>query len=349
MTMDSLTATSLEFSSPELLWMTLLAVPIFLLGRRTPGRLRFSSLSLLPATAATWRVRLVLLPDILIALATAAIGVALAGPRIGDQDTRTKREGIAIMMVIDTSGSMQALDLSDDDGERTRLDAVKDVFDSFVRGGDGLDGREDDAVGLVSFAGFADTACPLTLDHDNLSVIAKGLEIVTARAEDGTAIGDGLGLAVERLRDSKAKSKIVILLTDGVNNAGEESPLAAAQLAATLGVKVYAIGAGSDGLAPVRVQDPFTGQTVLRPMRVEIDEQTLQKIAAATGGEYFRATDAEALRRVYAQIDRLERVELKERRFRRYHEYFRHFLGLAMLLGTMAFVLRFTVWRRLPG
>lgn len=339
---------SIEFREPLLLLAALLAIPVFLLARRAPGRVVFSSFRVLPAHSGSWRARLAWVPDVLLATGVIALAISLAGPRIGERFSRVEKDGIAIMMVVDISGSMQALDLSTQDRERTRLQAVQDVFEAFVLGGDGLPGRPDDAIGLVSFAGYADTACPLTLDHENLAAIARNLEIVRDRAEDGTAIGDALGLAVERLRESKARSRIAVLLTDGVNNAGVERPTAAAELARTLGVKVYTIGAGTTGLAPVRVTDPFTGQSVLRRFRVAIDEETLMDIAQRTGGQYFHAEDAEALVAVYEQIDRLERTRLTEQRSRQYQELFGVPLALGLLLASLGWLTRSTVFARLP-
>ena len=252
------------------------------------------------------------------------------------------------MMVVDISGSMQALDLSTDDRERTRLQAVQDVFEDFVLGGGGLEGRPNDAIGLVSFAGFADTASPLTLDHENVVAIARNLEIVSIQSEDGTAIGDGLGLAVERLRESQAQSRIAVLLTDGVHNAGVEAPAAAAELARTQGVRVYTIGAGTTGLAPVRVRDPLTGRTALRAMPVEVDEATLEDIADSTGGRYFRATDAEGLERVYEEIDRLERTRITEERSRQYVEFFSIPLAAGLLLAAAGWFARGAVFVRAP-
>lgn len=339
----------IEFREPWFLLLGLLALPVFFLARRSPGRVVFSSLALLPARAASWRTRLAWLPDAGLALAALCMTVALAGPRAARGESHIRREGIAIMMAMDISGSMRALDLADGDEEKTRLDAVKEVFRSFVAGqGDELPGRLDDAIGLVSFAGFADTRCPLTLNHASLLEIAADLEIVTDRSEDGTAIGDGLGLAVERLREAKAKSKVIILLTDGVNNAGVESPQQAAELAKTLGIKVYTIGAGTNGMAPVRVPDPLSGKMVLRPMPVEIDEDTLRDIAERTGGRYFRAEDAAGLRDVYQQIDRLERTQITERRVRQYDELYRHVMALALIAAALSWLARVTLFRRLP-
>ena len=340
-------ALPVEFRQPILLLSAFLAIPVYFWARSDGGRVLFSSFRLLPQGGTTWRMRLAFLPPLLVALSVVALAVALAGPRAADRQTRVKKQGIALMMVIDVSGSMQALDLSDKDRERTRLDAVKEVLADFVKGGRGLPGRPDDLIGIVSFAGYADTRCPLTLDHGNLVAAARQLAIVTKQDEDGTAIGDGLGLALERLRESKAKSKVAILLTDGVNNRGDTSPQQAAELASTLGIKVYTVGAGTNGMAPMRVTDPF-GRSFLTRVPVEIDEKMLKVIAEKTGGRYFRATDAETLERVYREIDALERSEFIEQRYRQYHELYPYALALGLLLCTLAWLLQATLLRRLP-
>ncbi len=337
----------LEFREPlNLLFCLsgLLALAVLLWPK---GRVLYSSFRLLPAHSHTWRTRLLWLPTALVSMAMILLGFALAGPRLPDRSQRIEREGIAIMMAVDISGSMRALDLSEGDEEKTRLDAVKSVFKEFVSGKGELGGRQDDAIGIVRFAGFADTSCPLTLDHSILLQIADGLEIVTSRRQNGTAIGDGLGLAVERLRGSEAKSKVIILLTDGMNTGGEEMPLAATELAKAESIKVYTIGAGTRGQAFVRVPDPFTGREELRQVDVQIDEETLQAIADTTGGKYYRATDASALRQVYSDIDSLERTKLGEERFREYTEYYRLFTAIALLLAALAWLLNYSVLRRL--
>jgi Ca-activated chloride channel family protein len=336
-----------ELREPWFLLAALAAIPLYMWARRPPGRLTFSSLRLLPARR-SWRARTSFLPAAMLSLAVVGLAVALAGPRVPDRRAPVRREGIAIMMVVDVSGSMRALDLSTPRQERTRLQAVVEVFDDFVTGKRGLPGRASDAIGLVSTARYADTRSPLTLDHANLVSIARSLEIVSDRAEDGTALGDGLGLAVERLRESKARSRVAILLTDGVSNAGTDAPLDAAKLAKKLGIKVYTVGAGTNGLAPVRVEDPFSGRSLLRQVPVEIDEETLRAIADQTGGAYFRATDADALRRVYAQIDRLERSQLEGHRWRQYREEFALPLALGLLLAALGLLGECTLWRRLP-
>ena len=331
----------LDLAHPWYLLAALLVIPSVLWARRAAGRVTFSSIDALPA-GATWRTRLAWLPDALIGLAVLCLAVALAGPRKGDSASQVRAEGIAIMMVVDTSSSMQALDLSDRRTEQTRLDAVKAVFGRFV------DVRGSDAIGVVSFARYADTRSPLTLDHGALLDAVGRLEITTEPGEDGTAVGDGLALAVERLRESKLKSKVAILLTDGVSNAGEVMPLAAAELARDAGVKVYTVGAGTNGEAPVRVTDPFTGEPRLVATRVEIDEETLRGIAERANGAYFRATDAEGLRRVYREIDQLERSEIRGVRYTDFHQYFAGFVAAGMIGFALALVLRGSLFRRLP-
>ncbi len=333
----------LEWTQPAYWLLAIVAVPVFLLARHAPGRVVFSSLRVLPARAATWRTRLAWLPDVLLALAIVALAIAMSGPRRGERDARVRTEGIAIAMVVDTSSSMAALDLSLRDKERTRLDAVKTVFEQFVLG------REDDAIGLVSFARYADTRSPLTLDHGNLIVAARQLALVPGRTkEDGTAIGDGLALAVERLAASPARSKVAIVLTDGEDNASQVTPEEAAALARAESIKVYTIGAGTTGVAPLRLTDPDTGQSELVQVPVSIDEDLLKGMADATGGAYFRATDAAALEQVYAQIDKLERTELTENKFYEYEEYFDRLVALGLILAVLGFTLRATAFRRAP-
>lgn len=338
----------LEFRHPLLLWGVALLPLFYVLSARAPGRLRFSSESLLPRGRPTLRLRLAWLPSGLWSLGVGALVVAAAGPRIGDARTQQRREGIAIMMVVDASGSMRALDLSTNDDEQTRLDAVKKVFARFVAGGGRLQGRPNDAIGLLRFARYADTACPLSFDHDTLLRVASDLAITKEAAEDGTAIGDALALAVDRLKDSPARGKVVILLTDGVNNAGQEDPTLAAELARKLGVKVFTIGVGTTGMAPVRVEDPLSGRTQLRAMPVQIDEALLKDIAGRTGGAYFRAVDEDGLEAVYEKIDRLERADLGAQRYQRYFERYPVFVLAGLLFIALALVLQHTWLRRLP-
>jgi Ca-activated chloride channel family protein len=250
-------------------------------------------------------------------------------------------------MVVDRSGSMQARDFVRGDTSINRLDVVKDVFRAFVAGEGVADGRPDDLIGLVVFARYADGLCPLTLDHGNLLSILADVEIVTEQSEDGTAIGEGLALAVERLRGIEVSSKVVLLLTDGVSNVGDIDPLQAADLAAQHGIKVYAIGAGTTGLAPVPVQ-AAGGRMVLRQAYVEIDEETLRQIAQRTGGRYFHAANARGLTEVIEEIDRLERSEVTEIRYLTYEYHYAGWVGAGLLLMGSAAVLSGTVLRRLP-
>ncbi len=303
---------------------------------------------MLPARAATWRTRLAWVPAALIGAAVVALALAMAGPRVGEQDARIRREGIAIAMVMDTSSSMQALDLSDEGRELTRLDAVKRVFEQFVLGDHTLRGRPDDTIGLIGFARYADTRSPLTLDHGNLVAASRALQLTAPRSpEDGTAIGDGLALAVERLAASPARSKVVILLTDGEDNASAVTPEEAAVFARDQGIKVYTVGAGTNGTAPVRISDG-NGRSQLVAMPVSIDEELLRGIAASTGGRYFRATDGDGLRAVYDEIDRLERTEQEETRFFAYREYYDVVLVVGLALAALAMLLSATWLRRLP-
>jgi len=338
----------LELRDPLFLLTALLAPVVYLLASRLPASVTYSSLSLVEGTRSL-RARLSWLPAALLAAATALLAIALAGPRTGNAVTEVKREGIAIAMVVDRSSSMEARDFVRGDQSTSRLDVVKQIFHSFVEGGDDFgEGRPDDLIGLVSFARFADGLCPLTLDHGNLVAMLDELEVPTAQGEDGTAVGEGLALAVERLRRNETASKIAILLTDGVNNAGDIDPLQAADLAAQHGIKVYAIGAGRTGRAPypVRLRD---GRVQLRPVMVEIDEKTLQEIARRSGGRYFHATDADGLRDVVAEIARLERSEVSEIRYLEYEHHFVPFVAGALGLTALATLLSASWLRRLPA
>lgn len=339
----------LEFRQPLLLLVALLGIPLYLVLRRPVGRLTFSSLKIWSDTARSLRSRTAFLPALLCALAFVLLCVALAGPRIAGGITKEHREGISIMMVVDKSGSMAALDMSTKDKEQDRLEAIKNIFVQFVQGDQkNLRGRPDDAVGIVSFASYPDSDCPLTLDHASLINIAKNLEIVTDQNESGTAIGDALGLAVERLRTAKSASKVIILLTDGVNNSGVELPLDAAKMAQSQGIKVYTVGVGTNGFAPVRVADPFTGRQVLRNFPVEIDEKSLKEMADITGGAYFRATDNASLKEVYERIDALEKTKISEDRYTQYDEKFAWFLAFGLAFLALGLLLQATLYRRSP-
>jgi Ca-activated chloride channel homolog len=335
-----------DVAHPYFVFAALLAVPAVWWSRRSSGRVVFSSLRALPGGGRTWRTQLEWVPDACFGLAVVALAIALAGPRLGDRNSRIRREGIAVMMAVDISGSMRALDLSEGSRELTRLDAVKRVFEQFVLGGSGLGGREDDAVGLVAFARYADTRSPLTLDHGNLVMAARQLDFAR-QDEDGTAIGAGLELAVQRLADFKSRSKIIVLLTDGESNVHDIDEDTAIDDAIKAGIKVYTIGAGTTGVAPIRV-DRGDGRTDLMQMAVSIDETMLRKIADRTGGQYFRATDNASLHKIYRQIDKLERTTIEDVRFTEYRMFFDRFVAAAMALVAFALLLRGSVLRRLP-
>ncbi|MEK7686150.1 MAG: VWA domain-containing protein [Verrucomicrobiota bacterium] len=265
--------------------------------------------------------------------------MALARPQRGEGEARIKASGIDIVVALDLSSSMASEDFRLKGRQVNRLIVAKDVLEKFVAK------RGNDRIGLVAFAGRAYIAAPLTLDHDFLLQNFQRLELGTI--EDGTAIGSGLSAALNRLRDLQSKSKIVILMTDGQNNAGKVPPLTAAEAAQTLGVKVYTIGVGTRGKAPVPYVDAF-GNKRYAQMDVNIDEKTLTEIAQRTGGKYFRADKTETLENIYREIDQLEKTEVEVKKYQRYQELF-HWLvlpGLALLL--LEIILGQTVWRKLP-
>lgn len=338
----------LELAAPWLLLAAPLAVLLVWLSRRR-GRRRvgFSSLLLTAALPETWRVRLAWLPATCLGIGAVLASVALARPRIGDERTVVRSEGIAIELVVDTSGSMWAHDFTGDAGQPIdRLSAVKRVVREFVAGGEGLPGRAGDVLGLTVFAGYADATCPLTLDHDLLLESLDAAEIARTRFEDGTSIAQGLAVALGRLRDSAATSRVVVLLTDGVHNDPTTDPREVAGVAKELGVRVYTVGMGSTGLAPFpEVQDD--GTVVMRARPVELDEALLQEIAEQTGGLYQRAGNTAALRAIYAEIDRLERVEIEGVTYRRWRELFPYPLAAAAALWVLALLMETTAFRRL--
>lgn len=284
--------------------------------------------------------------------------VALARPQWGQQVTRIYRDGIAIVMVVDVSSSMGALDLQIGDEPANRLDVVKETFRGFIegggegegeggRGGEPESGREGDLIGMVTFARFGDNLSPLTLDHDALLLALDEIDIVQVSEEDGTAIGDALAMGAELLQRAGAKSKVMILLTDGSNNAGATGPVDAAAAAKALGIRIHAIGAGTRGVAmtPVRQGDDTT---VMVPTQVFIDERMLAGVAEATGGRYFRATDGAALREIYAEIDRLETSTNVAEQYQRYVEGFPALLLCALLLLCAEAALVNTRLRAMP-
>lgn len=342
-----LASSNWELRDPLFLAAGLLAPLVYVLAKRLPSSLIYSSLSLAEAAPRSLRVRLSTLPAMLFGIATLCLAIAMAGPRTGDATTKVKRDGIAIMLVIDRSGSMEARDFVTDDYSVSRLDAVKSALQDFVIGNNSNSGRPNDLIGAVAFGTYADGVCPLTLDHNNLMSIINDLQVARVQTEAATAIGEGLALATERLRGHPAESKVIVLLTDGVNNAGEIEPVQAADLAAILGIKVYTVGAGTTGIAPMPVRRP-DGRAVLRPTPVEIDERTLAEIAKRTGGRYFNAKNAKGLAESYAAIDALERTEITEIRYMQYKEHYAVFVLLALVFIAVAALSSGTVLRRLP-
>jgi len=331
----------IRFLHPELLWL-LAALPLaaILRGRRGPqAALRFSSLAAIAGSGRLPRSRAGMWRTAMRLLVLGAVIVALARPQLHRGTTEIEASGIDIMLAVDVSSSMEALDFERAGRPENRVEAVKRVVARFI------EERPNDRIGLVAFAGRPYLVSPLTLDHDWLG---KRLETLhPGMMEDGTAIGSAIAAATNRLRDEGAKSRIAILLTDGMNNAGEVAPLTAAEAARSLGTKVYTIGAGTRGEAPVPVRDAF-GRERIAMAKVDLDEDTLTKVAEMTGARYFRATDADSLASIYAEINRLETSPRKIKRFEQSEELFAWALlpGLALLALELAFA--HTRFRSLP-
>ena len=325
------------FEYPYLLW--LLAVPLLLVLRylwiefkdRRP-HLRVSSLDAWKAGGGTWLAWLRHVPFVLRIAALSLIIVAIARPRSSSQMERVDTEGIDIVFAMDVSTSMLARDFQPD-----RLSAAKDIAIEFIAQ------RPSDRMGIVVFAGESYTQCPLTTDRATLINLMK--EVQTDLIEDGTAIGNGLATAVARMKDSDAKSRVVILLTDGVNNMGEIDPGMAAEIAKTYGIRVYTIGVGANGEAPYPVQTPWGIE--LRNYPVEIDEPLLKDIASATGGRYFRATDNTKLSEIYAEIGQMEKTRTTVDSFPVYKDLFKNYALAALLCLLLEMLLR-ALLRRMP-
>jgi Ca-activated chloride channel family protein len=272
-------------------------------------------------------------------LVLACFIIALARPQLGEGEAKVRASGIDIVIALDLSGSMAAEDFELKGEPVNRLVIAKDVLKKFV------DKRRSDRIGLVAFAGRAYIAAPLTLDHDFL---LKNLERLSIGSlEDGTAIGSAISAAVNRLRDLQAKSKIVVLMTDGQNNAGKIPPLTAAEAAQALGVRIYTVGVGTRGVARVPYVNVF-GQKGYINQQVDIDEDTLTKVAEKTGGKYYRADNTATLRKIYEQIDKLEKTEVEVKKYQRYTELFEWFVLAGLVLALFEMILSNTVWRRLP-
>ena len=267
-------------------------------------------------------------------LMLALIVIALARPQSGRTESKRSTDGLDIMMVVDTSGSMKAQDFVINGERPTRLEVIKAVITKFIIE------RPDDRIGMVVFGTEAFTQAPLTLDHDVLIRFLDQVKI--SMAGDATAIGDGLGTALKRMKDVEAKGKVVILMTDGTNNAGRLDPVAAAEAAKSLGIRVYTVGVGKEGTAPMRID----GQ--MRQVPVEIDEVLLKKIAEISNGKFFRATDTETLIQVYETIDRLEKTRAEIKQFRNYEERFAWFIWPAVFLLFSELGVSMTRFRKIP-
>jgi Ca-activated chloride channel family protein len=333
--------TGFRFAEP---WWLLLLAATLLVWRvwEQPARraaLRYPTLELLRRLAPSGDRRRRLVLGALRAAIVALLALAMARPQAGSAATKIHREGVDVVLAVDVSGSMLAEDFTLGDTRVNRLAAVKAVVNDFVAA------RPSDRIGLVLFGARAYTQCPLTLDHGWLRQNLERAEV--GMIEDGTAIGAGLATAVNRLRASTAKSKFVVLLTDGRQNAGRISPVTAAEAAAALGIKVYTVGAGTRDMAPFPMRDLF-GNKVYRPVAVDIDEDTLRKVAETSKARYFRATDTEKLREIYAEIDRAEKTTFEAPEFVDYRETYAWLAWPALLLLCAEIALAETRLRKLP-
>jgi Ca-activated chloride channel family protein len=284
-------------------------------------------------TGRTWKTLLRHILFIFRMLAITCIIIALARPQTGSEQQLTSGEGIDIVFCLDISGSMLAQDFSPN-----RMEAAKQVVSEFI------DNRPTDRMGLVIFSGESFTMCPLTTDHAVLK--SQLYNVQSGLLEDGTAIGSGLATGVERLRSSVSKSKVIILLTDGENNGGLVDPNSAKEIAKSYGVRVYTVGVGTEGFAPVPVQT--SSGVIMQREKVSIDEKLLTQIANETGGKYFRATDNESLGTIYKDIDQLEKSKFQVTTFTHYTEKFFPFILAAVMFLVLEWILRFTLFRKFP-
>ena len=328
--------TDISFVNPEYFWLLLL-IPIiivwyFLQRKKIQSRILFSDTSNISSNK-TIKNHLIHLPFILKILAASLLIIALARPQSTSSWQDSTTEGIDIVLAMDISGSMLAEDL-----KPNRLEASKNVALDFISK------RLNDRIGLVVFSGESFTQCPLTTDHNVLINLFK--DVKSGMISDGTAIGMGLATGVNRLKDSKAISKVIILLTDGVNNQGLLAPLTAAEIAQKFGIRVYTIGVGTEGYAPYPFQTPFGIQ--YQDVEVQIDEETLQDIATITNGEYFRATNNKSLKEIYEDINKLEKSEIETTEYHKRKEEFLPYAFFALILLTISFVLKSTFLKSIP-
>jgi len=332
----------IRFLQPQWLWLlTLLPLVMLLRGRRGPiAAVEFSDVGLARDVARSTRTRAGGWVWLFPLLAAACMIVGLARPQRGQSRTEVTANGIDIVLDLDVSGSMQALDFLIDDQRVNRIQVVKSVVSKFI------EERPNDRIGLIAFAAMPYLVSPLTLDHDWLQQNLDRVNTAIA-ADDGTAIGSAIAASVNRLRTTNAKSKVVILLTDGMNNTGKISPIAAAEAAKAMGVKIYTIGVGVRGMAPILIKDN-AGNSHLIMDKVDVDEKTLQAVAGETGGNFYRATDTDSLQKIYDQINRLEKTAQTVQKFEHYDELYSWALIPGALLLGVGLLLQHTRFRRLP-
>jgi Ca-activated chloride channel family protein len=329
---------SLTFANPGFLYLLLLLIPltvwyVFRHNSQKPSIRVSETQRLRQMGNVSWRVKFRHSLFIIRAIALSLIIIVMARPQSSNRLTNVTSEGIDIMLALDISSSMLSRDFNPN-----RLEAAKDVASEFIAG------RPNDRIGLVVFSSESFTQCPLTTDHLKLINLFK--DVKSGMIDDGTAIGLGLATAVSRLKESDSKSKVIILLTDGENNAGSIAPLTAAEIAKTFGVRVYTIGVGTIGMAPMPVQTPFGIQ--YQNIKVEIDEGLLRNIAEMTGGKYFRATDNKKLREIYHEIDRLEKSKVEINEYNKKQDQYFWFAIAAAIFLALELFLRFTVLRTVP-
>ncbi len=332
----------MEFANKEYFFLLLLIIPYLLwyvmYRKKSEPTMRMGDTFAFRYAPKSWKVRLMPLQPILRVAAFCLLVVALARPQTQNSWSNKSVEGIDIMLAMDVSTSMLAEDL-----KPNRIEAAKQVAAEFISG------RPNDNIGLSIFAGEAFTQCPMTTDHASLLSLLQSVRTdiaATGMIQDGTAIGMGLANAVSRLKASKAKSKVVILLTDGSNNMGDLSPMTSAEIARSLGIRVYTIGVGTNKVAPYPM--PVAGGVQYVNMPVEIDTKTLSDIAAATEGDFYRATNTTELHRIYKEIDRLEKSKLNVTRFSKRYDAYQPFALAAAMLLLLEVLLRITVFRRIP-
>jgi len=331
----------MRFLNPQILFLIfLLPLWLYLISQRTTAAyFKFSTAAILRQAK---KKNIFFNRKVLIILRSAAIVfilIALARPQMPVQKEKITSEGINIILAVDTSTSMLAEDFTFAGQRQNRLYVVKRVVEDFIKG------RHNDRIGIIAFAARPYMVCPLTLDYS--WVITNLDRIKIGMVEDGTAIGSSIMSGINRFRNSKAKSKVLILLTDGRNNAGNISPQAAAHAGKTLGVRIYTIGAGTKGMAPYPMQD-FFGNKVYQPIKIDVDDEMLTKVAKITGGEYFRATDTDSLKQIYKNIDKMEKTPIEETGYTEYRELFPRFLLIGFMMLILEIVLSQTLLRRIP-